>query len=131
MVLQQAQAEQKLYLHYVEEFFRKKASIQWSTEGDKNTRLFHCLVKGKRKRLTLKRIFKFDGTWAEGDDEITREALKFYTNQFTGTECIEDYSVLQHIEEQVTPEDNYLIKTMPEEEKIKSVVFKLNGDNAC
>ncbi|KAH0692908.1 hypothetical protein KY290_021060 [Solanum tuberosum] len=98
MVLQQAQAEHKLYLHYEEEFWRQKASIQWSTEGDKNTRFFHCLVKGKRKRLTLKRILKSDGTWAERDDEITREALKFYTDQFTGTECIEDYSMLQHIE---------------------------------
>ncbi|KAK4738190.1 hypothetical protein R3W88_001887 [Solanum pinnatisectum] len=30
----------------------------------------------------------------EGDDEISREALKFYTEQFTETDCIEDYSIM-------------------------------------
>lgn len=36
--LQHAQAEYKLYLHYVEDFRRKKASIQWDVEEDKNTK---------------------------------------------------------------------------------------------
>ncbi|KAG5631219.1 hypothetical protein H5410_002936 [Solanum commersonii] len=51
------------------------------------------------------RILKFDGTWAEGDDEISGEALKFYTDQFTRTECIKDYSLLQHIQSHVIPQD--------------------------
>ncbi|KAG5585311.1 hypothetical protein H5410_045745 [Solanum commersonii] len=64
-----------------EEFWREKASIQWFTEEDKNTKFFHCLVEGKRKRLHLKRIKRSDDTWDEGDEQIAEEALSFFTQQ--------------------------------------------------
>ncbi|KAG5628114.1 hypothetical protein H5410_013332 [Solanum commersonii] len=54
--LQHTQAEYKLYLHSVEEFWRQNASIQWNIEEDKNTKFIHYLVKERRKRLSLKRI---------------------------------------------------------------------------
>ncbi|KAG5590466.1 hypothetical protein H5410_040980 [Solanum commersonii] len=31
----------------------QKASAQWINEGDRNTKNFHCLVKGRRKKLKL------------------------------------------------------------------------------
>ncbi|XP_059288975.1 uncharacterized protein LOC132042454 [Lycium ferocissimum] len=40
MVMQRAQAELKLYLHYEEEFWRQKAGMDCFSEGDKNTRQF-------------------------------------------------------------------------------------------
>lgn len=55
-VLQNAQAKLKQYLHYEEEFWRQKAGINWFIEGDRNTRYFHNLVKGRRKRMTIKSI---------------------------------------------------------------------------
>ncbi|XP_060216593.1 uncharacterized protein LOC132644061 [Lycium barbarum] len=43
MVMQRAQVELKLYLHYEEEFWRQKARMDCFSEGDKNTRYFHSL----------------------------------------------------------------------------------------
>lgn len=83
MVLQQAQVELKKYIHYEEEFWRQKAGITWFSEGDKNTRFFHNLVKGRRKRMQIKRIQNSEGIWLQEEDQMENEAIKFYQNQFT------------------------------------------------
>ncbi|XP_049357066.1 uncharacterized protein LOC125821728 [Solanum verrucosum] len=83
-VLRQAQEEYNLYLYYEEEFWRQKASIQWYNEEDKNTKFFHRLVKGRRKRLALQRVLRSYGTWAEGEEEVLVEAVNFFQHQFIG-----------------------------------------------
>lgn len=60
-----AQAELKIYLHYEEEFYRQKSSVQWCEEGDRNTKFFHSMVKGRIKKLYLSRIQMKDGSWTE------------------------------------------------------------------
>ncbi|XP_060202553.1 uncharacterized protein LOC132630976 [Lycium barbarum] len=52
MVLQLAQAELKKYMHYEEEFWRKKSHFTCFSEGDRNTRFFHNMVKGENQILT-------------------------------------------------------------------------------
>ncbi|KAG5591021.1 hypothetical protein H5410_041535 [Solanum commersonii] len=113
-ILQKTQAELKLYIHYEEEFWRQKSSSQWFSEGDKNTKFFHCLVKGRRKRLTLKRILKEDGGWAEGDSTITTEALKVFENQFSESACNPDKSLLQHIAPQIRNDEGWNYNLMEE-----------------
>lgn len=125
MVLQQAQAEYKLYLHYEKEFWKQKASIQWYNEGDKNTNFFHSLVKGRRKRLHLKRVIRSYGTWVEGEEAIVAEAVNYFQNQISRTDCNEELSLLNHIRPSITGEENALIKEIPDREEIKSGVFKL------
>lgn len=55
-ILQQAQAELKKYLHYEEEYWKQKAGYTWFSKEDRNTKNIHCLVKGRRNRLKVKRI---------------------------------------------------------------------------
>lgn len=59
---------------YEEEFWRQKASIKWF-EGDKNTKFFHSLVRGRRRRLALRKILKVDGLWADSECEIIKEGF--------------------------------------------------------
>lgn len=47
-------------------------------EGEVNSMFFHCIVKGRNKRLTLKNMRKEDGTWIEGDEEIAHESISFF-----------------------------------------------------
>ncbi|XP_059291227.1 uncharacterized protein LOC132044740 [Lycium ferocissimum] len=82
MVVQKAQAETKRYLKYEEEYWRQKSGLDWITDGGKNTRFFHNLVKGRRKKLQIKRIQNSDGSSIEDEDQMAAEALHFYTQQF-------------------------------------------------
>ncbi|XP_060200458.1 uncharacterized protein LOC132628710 [Lycium barbarum] len=69
-------------------------------EGDRNTRFFHNIVKGRRKRTQIKRIKNSDGTWIEGTDNLADE------------------------------EDNDLFCSIPSLEEVRQVVFELAGDSA-
>ncbi|XP_060170719.1 uncharacterized protein LOC132601661 [Lycium barbarum] len=86
MVMQRAQAELKLYLHYEEEFWRQKARMDCFSEGDKNTRYFHSLVKGRRKIIQIKRIKDDTGNWLGDADSVAAEAVNFFHKQFTHEE---------------------------------------------
>ncbi|KAH0743236.1 hypothetical protein KY290_031229 [Solanum tuberosum] len=82
-ILQQCQAELKRYLHYEEEYWRQKAGIDWFVEGDRNTRYFHNLVKGRRNRLKIKRIKDKNGIWLDDENQMATEAVEWYSQQFT------------------------------------------------
>ncbi|KAG5585575.1 hypothetical protein H5410_046009 [Solanum commersonii] len=111
-------------LHFTEEFWRQTASIQWYNEGDKSTKIFHSLVKGRRKRLALQRVLRSDGIWAEGEEEIVTEVVKFFQDQFTGRDCRDDLNLIHFIKPTINREEISLIKDIPEEEEIKSVEYE-------
>ncbi|KAG5589798.1 hypothetical protein H5410_040312 [Solanum commersonii] len=102
-VLQKAHAELKLYLHYEEEFWRQKASMQWFKEGDTNTKFFHCLVIGRRKKLSLKRILEED----EG-------------------ETSKDLTLLQYIDPQISEIDNIDLNVVPNKKYLQLILDVLN-----
>ncbi|XP_059292522.1 uncharacterized protein LOC132045978, partial [Lycium ferocissimum] len=102
MVLQQAQAELKKYLHFEEEFWRQKANVTWFAEGDRNTRFFHNLVNGRRKRLQIKRIQNSNGEWVE---DLCSSGM--------------------------FEEGNELLVAVPTADEVKQAIFALNGDSAC
>ncbi|XP_059302356.1 uncharacterized protein LOC132054329 [Lycium ferocissimum] len=56
MQLHQAQAELTRFLHLKEEYWEQKAGMKWFNDGDRNTKFFHSYVRGRRNKLTLKRI---------------------------------------------------------------------------
>ncbi|XP_060202604.1 uncharacterized protein LOC132631021 [Lycium barbarum] len=97
MVLQQAQAEFKRHLHFEEEFWKQKAGVKWQSEGDRNTRFFHSLVNGRRKRMQLNRIQNDDGAWLEDRDQIATAAIDIYQQQFSSEPTSSDYSILEHV----------------------------------
>ncbi|XP_070034936.1 uncharacterized protein [Nicotiana tomentosiformis] len=54
--LQKVQAKIIKYLALEEDIRRQKAGMTWFKDGDRNTKLFHAQVNGRRKRLKLKNI---------------------------------------------------------------------------
>ncbi|XP_060210603.1 uncharacterized protein LOC132637549 [Lycium barbarum] len=102
IMLQRAQAEFKKYLHFEEEFWKQKSGIQLQSEGDINTRYFHSLVKGRRKRLQLTRIQNVDCECLEETDVVAIEAIAFYEDQFTQEQTTTDLSLLEHVPRRIS-----------------------------
>ncbi|XP_055800398.1 uncharacterized protein LOC129869822 [Solanum dulcamara] len=63
--LHQTQAKLKKYLQREEEFWKQKAGMEWFKEGERNTKFFHTIVRGRRSRLRINRIQDEDGDWLE------------------------------------------------------------------
>ncbi|XP_075108842.1 uncharacterized protein LOC142180692 [Nicotiana tabacum] len=112
--LQKVQAELIKCLALEEKYWQQKACMTWFKEGDRNTKLFHSKVRGRRKRLQLNRIQNSGGTWIEEEQEIAEEAIKFYEEQFTEVATPSSFDIIQH----------------PTKEEVKLAVLGLNGDSA-
>ncbi|KAH0693072.1 hypothetical protein KY285_020169 [Solanum tuberosum] len=129
-VLQKDEAEFKRYLHFEEIYWQQKAGYEWFDNGDRNTRFFYSIVKGRRKRLPLQRIQNRQGVWLEEEEAIVVESNDFYQKQFTQERDATDFPLLRHIPTLINAVENSMLCRMPELEEVKNVVFKLNGDNA-
>lgn len=87
-MLHRAQAEYKKYLHFEEIFWQQKARYDWFDSGDKNTKFFHSIVKGRRRKLQLQRIQDAHGTWLEEAGEIAEMVVHFFSKSvFTREGC--------------------------------------------
>ncbi|XP_059315388.1 uncharacterized protein LOC132065996 [Lycium ferocissimum] len=90
-----------------------------------------ALVKGRRKRIQIKRIQDASGNWLEDADRVAGEAVNFFHKQFTHEEVSEDSPILNRIPELIRDEDNMLLAEQPTMEKVQKAVFELNGDSTC
>ncbi|XP_059295557.1 uncharacterized protein LOC132048893 [Lycium ferocissimum] len=70
MVLQQAQAELKKYLHFEEEFWRQKANVTLFAEGDRNTRFFHNLFSQEQEATDFSLLNHVPSLVSEEDNEL-------------------------------------------------------------
>lgn len=66
-----------------ESFWRQKSGVKWFVEGEVNSKNFHSVVNGRKKRLTMKKMRREDGNSVEGDEEVSKEAISFFQKQFT------------------------------------------------
>ncbi|XP_060210587.1 uncharacterized protein LOC132637527 [Lycium barbarum] len=130
VILQKALAETKRYLHYEEEYWRQKSGLDWFVDGDNNTRFFHNLVKGRRKKLQIKRIQNSDGSWINDEDQMADEAVHFYSQQFAQEELIGDEIFLSLIPILIDQDRNDLLCQMPSVDEVKKAVFNLSGASA-
>ncbi|XP_060212008.1 uncharacterized protein LOC132639585 [Lycium barbarum] len=129
MVLQQAQAALKKYVHYEEEFWRQKSHMTSFAEGDRNKRYFHSIVNGRRKRLQIRRIQNQQGVWIEGESLLAEEACRFYQQQFSQEVDPLDFQLLQHVPSMVDQDTNDQLLSMPTLEEVKKAVFELSADS--
>ncbi|KAH0699011.1 hypothetical protein KY284_013226 [Solanum tuberosum] len=94
--LHKAKAELKKQLNREEEFWKQKAGMEWFKEGERNTKFFHTVVKGRRSRLRVNRIQNEEGDWLEQQSDIAEATVEFYVKQFTRQEdAKEEFGILE------------------------------------
>lgn len=82
IALNKANAELIRHNKVEEKFLRQKAGLKWFVEGETNSKFYHSVIKGKRKRMQLSRMKKEDGTWVEGEQQLTEVAVTVFQKQF-------------------------------------------------
>nr|XP_027096099.1 uncharacterized protein LOC113715996 [Coffea arabica] len=102
-----------------EQYWQQKSRLSWLREGDKNTKYFHAVVKGRRKRNKIGNLKREDGSWTTTDEEITAEVAKYYKHLFKSSEiqCLED--ILDGIPSTITDHMNGNLTRPVEEYEIK------------
>lgn len=111
--LHKAQAELKVQLIREEEFWRQKTGMDWFNVGERNTKFFHAIVKGRQKIIRLNKIQNEDGEWLEQQGEISDAAVNFYRKQFMRQTTSEDFVMLDNLPMVITSEMNEQLHAMP------------------
>lgn len=62
---------------------------------------------------------------------MAEEAVQFYQEQFEQGEEALDFSILSHVPNMISEEENEALVVVPEKEDVKEVVFKLKGESSC
>lgn len=113
-----------------EAFWQQKLGYNWFKNGDRNTRFFHSVVKGRRQRLQVNRIQDSRRKWLENQEDIVTAAVVFYQDQFTQKRCATDFALLNHVPELIDEDENVELCKIPDHEETKNVVFSLNRDSS-
>eukprot|EP00253_Pinus_taeda_P025607 PITA_25607 len=114
-------------------FWRQKSRVQWSKEGERNTRLFH---KSTMKHRAHNRITKLiDSQGKELNTHKEMESILVQHFQSIVEETIADISqfiknLTKHIPKLVTMEDNYNLNRLEMEEEVNEVIKDMHNEKA-
>ncbi|XP_070045615.1 uncharacterized protein [Nicotiana tomentosiformis] len=86
--LQEIHAQYVRHIKTEEALLKQKTQLQWFKEGDANTRYFHSLIRGRRRRLYIHKVKDADGDWIQGDEDIGEAACNYFEDHFTKTEGV-------------------------------------------
>ncbi|XP_049365268.1 uncharacterized protein LOC125830095 [Solanum verrucosum] len=83
------------YLKLEESILKQKAQLQWFKEGNANTKYFHALMRGRRRRLFIHKICTGNDVWVQWDEQIAQAACAYFQEMFTGHNRRIDERILQ------------------------------------
>lgn len=121
--LHRLNVEYKRFLKLEESILRQKSQIYWFKDGDANTRYFHVLLRGRRRKLFIHRVKDEEGDWIQGDEEIVEAACNHFQQIFTSEDKLINEEVLNCIPEMVNQDQNEMLQSMPDMDELKQVVF--------
>ncbi|KAG5580314.1 hypothetical protein H5410_050941 [Solanum commersonii] len=129
--LHEIDAEYIKFMKYEDSILRQKSQLQWFREGDGNTKYFHALIRGRRRKLFIHKILNDKDEWIQGDEHIAEAACMHFQNIFTGEDKHIDEVPMNCIPRIVTQEQNDSLKAIPTIEELKEVVFSMNPNSAA
>ncbi|KAG6476888.1 hypothetical protein ZIOFF_066136 [Zingiber officinale] len=113
-----------------EMFWKQKVAVKWFGEGERNTKLFHNLV---RKRRMTSRIFRIwdEGVCLEDNNLIQIFGVRFFEELLTGEDFECDSVDMDAIPQLVSLEENQALSALPSIEELKQVVWEISEDSAA
>ncbi|XP_055825193.1 uncharacterized protein LOC129893811 [Solanum dulcamara] len=81
------------YLKMEESILKQKTQLHWFKEGDMNSKYFHALIRGRRRKLYIHKIQNEDDNWVQGEENIAKASCEHFQSIFTG----EETQIQEHI----------------------------------
>ncbi|XP_057779904.1 uncharacterized protein LOC130998505 [Salvia miltiorrhiza] len=113
------------------EHLRQQSRVSWLSDGDRNTRFFHSMVKWRRSNQTIKKL-SIDGVMSEDSATMAAHVVHFYKDLFSepSSGVVDRSWVSGYIPSSVTAAQSALLTTLPSADDIRSVVFSMHGNSA-
>ncbi|KAH0734895.1 hypothetical protein KY285_010602 [Solanum tuberosum] len=119
------------FMNLEDSILKQKTQLQWFKEGDGNTKYFHSLIRGRRRKLYINKILREDGVWIQGEETIAKAACDHFQDIFTGENILINEEPLKCIPRMLNQEQNGNLIAMPNMKELKEVVFSMNPNSAA
>ncbi|KAL6586355.1 hypothetical protein OROMI_001343 [Orobanche minor] len=130
ILLKRENANLTLTLAMEEDFWKQKSNVQWTVEGERNSRFFHHIVKKKRQKNSIHTI-RLDGNVSTDPKEISNSAVAYFKNSFDeDNSCRVDFdpTIIPSI---IMSEMNMHLCDHPTSSDIRICVFDIDGDSCA
>ena len=129
--LHELNAQYIKFLKLEDTTLKQKNQLQWFKDGDTNSKYFHSIIRGRRRKLFIHKIVNKKGEWIQGENNIAHEACEHFNTIFTGeNKRIEEHN-LDCIVSMVNQDQNIQLTQLPDMEELKEVVFSMNPNSAA
>ncbi|XP_015064939.1 uncharacterized protein LOC107010215 [Solanum pennellii] len=118
------------YLKVEYNILQQKTQLHWLKQGDANSKYFHAVIRGRRKKMVVHKVMDENGVWIEGEDNIAKEACDYYQKIFTGNNEKIREEAIQCIPSMITQEQNTELDRMPTEEELRRIIMSMNPNSA-
>ncbi|KAI0527034.1 hypothetical protein KFK09_002630 [Dendrobium nobile] len=110
-------------------FWKQKANVKFTVEGDRNTKFFHAMANRNRNRNYIHKIMINDGSFIDNEELICKSVVDHFKNNFQSTFNTNPLTNPHIIPKIVDDRDNELLCLIPSEEEIFNAANNLNGDS--
>ncbi|XP_057954050.1 uncharacterized protein LOC131148352 [Malania oleifera] len=103
----------------------QQAKKSWLKEGDQNSKLFHAVVKQRRKNSVISNMNLANGSVLNSPESIHLAVTSYFQNFLieTRTHKVADLSTI--LKKVITEEENELLCQDPLEEEVKTALFSI------
>ncbi|VVA41200.1 PREDICTED: RNA-directed DNA polymerase, partial [Prunus dulcis] len=116
-------------VHKEEVKWRQRGKIQWARDGDSNTKFFHRIASGRRKRNFIQKLEVAGGGVVVSEGEIELEIINFFKNLYSSNVeagwCLEGLNW-----NAISVEEAEWLDRPFEEEEVKRAVFDCGIDKS-
>ncbi|XP_051125984.1 uncharacterized protein LOC127247930 [Andrographis paniculata] len=115
-----------------EAFWKQKAACRWAVEGERNSRMFHSMVKERRRRATI--FSMADGARTLTDHSDIKQSVITYFSGMLGQPDDADTSGMDALADpppQVPPAECTRLLEPPTLAEIRAVVFSIDQDSVA
>ncbi|KAL0300009.1 UNVERIFIED_CONTAM: hypothetical protein Scaly_3063100 [Sesamum calycinum] len=112
------------------EYWRQKSNCKWLEDGERNTKYFHSLVKKKRLKSTIHRIFE-ENQKISDPDQIKDSAARYFENLLSGISHRNDTPDFPFQFSKLSLDALHSISNIPTQEEIMDIVFSIDKDSVA
>ncbi|XP_073051339.1 uncharacterized protein [Primulina eburnea] len=112
------------------DFWKQKAACHWLEDGERNTRLFHNMVRKKRVAKKIFRIWE-NGLCLTSQDLIQQSGALFFQDLLTGEPSALDCPDFSGFSSVISAVENDGIAAIPSLEEVRATVFSIHPDSVA
>ncbi|XP_073133406.1 uncharacterized protein [Henckelia pumila] len=109
------------------DFWKQKAACNWLEDRERNTKLFHNMVKKKNVVNKIFRIWE-DGNWLTSPGLIKQSGAAYFERLLTGDTFVLDLPDFSGFSSEISEEENHSFAAAPSLEEVRAVVFSIPWD---